>query len=146
MEISKLFERDLNRLIHELESYEREEDLWKITGDIRNTPGNLALHICGNLQHFIGAVLGGTGYVRERDKEFNDKNVPREEIWSKITATIEAVNDTLNNLTIEQLESDYPKPIFGYDMSVNYFIHHLYGHLNYHLGQINYHRRILKQV
>ena len=57
--------------------YKNEEDVWKIKEGISNSAGNLTLHLLGNLNHFIGATLGNTGYVRERDKEFSLKNIPR---------------------------------------------------------------------
>ena len=143
MEIAKLFERDLNRLIKEIEQYKSEEDLWILDGEILNTGGNLALHICGNLQHFIGAVLGNSGYIRERESEFADKNIPVSVIKARIQTTIEVVNKTLENLSSDVQDAAYPHEVFGHSMSTRYFIQHLYGHLNYHLGQVNYHRRLI---
>jgi len=143
MEISKLFERDLNRLLKEIDQYTMEEELWILNGEIKNSAGNLALHICGNLQHFIGAILGNTGYIRERENEFSDKNIPVSVIKDRIATTIEVVKATLEELDPELLASAYPHEVFGHSMSTQYFIQHLYGHLNYHIGQINYHRRII---
>jgi len=143
MDIIKLYERDLNRLIREIDQYEVEEDLWIGRNEIKNSAGNLALHLCGNLQHFIGAVIGDSGYIRERDNEFADRNIPVSVIKDRIHKTIEVIQETLGSIDPKQLEGAYPHEIFGHQMSTNYFIVHLYGHLNYHLGQINYHRRLL---
>ena len=143
MEISKLFERDLNRMIKEIDQYDSEEDLWILEGEIKNTAGNLALHICGNLQHFIGAIMGHSGYIRDRDAEFSDKNIPVSVIKERIHTTIDVVRETLESLGPDELQAAYPHEVFGHSMTTHYFITHLYGHLNYHLGQINYHRRIL---
>ncbi|MCB0505039.1 MAG: DinB superfamily protein, partial [Cyclobacteriaceae bacterium] len=59
-ELKELFERDLTQLEKEIDLYKKEEDLWLLPEGISNTGGNLCLHIAGNLQHFIGHVLGGT--------------------------------------------------------------------------------------
>ncbi|KYG82829.1 DUF1572 family protein [Roseivirga echinicomitans] len=142
--ISELISRDLDRLSNEVESYSKEENLWITEGQITNTAGNLALHICGNLQHFIGAVLGKTGYERNRDFEFSGKNVSRTELLNSIQETKTTVSDTLQRLPESVLNYPYPQRIFNNkEMSTLFFLIHLQGHLNYHLGQINYHRRIL---
>ena len=72
----QLFQRDLEKLKTEISSYKDEKKIWVISGEVKNSAGNLCLHLCGNLQHFIGAVLGNSGYVRNRDAEFTRKNVP----------------------------------------------------------------------
>tara|TARA_R110001592_G_scaffold127558_1_gene339389 strand:+ start:1197 stop:1652 length:456 start_codon:yes stop_codon:yes gene_type:complete len=142
--ISELISRDLDRLSNEVEAYSKEENLWLTQGEITNTAGNLALHLCGNLQHFIGAVLGKTGYERDRDFEFTGKNVSRTELLGSIAETKTVVRDTLQRLPESVLNYPYPLRIFNdKEMSTLFFLIHLQGHLNYHLGQINYHRRIL---
>ena len=142
--MAELFARDLNRVKQEIALYSDEALLWSLKGDISNSPGNLCLHIIGNLNHFIGAVLGGSDYVRHRDREFNDKNVPRFEMLTAVDATILMVNNVLKKLTAEQLEQDYPIELFGKPMTTSWFLIHLHSHLNYHLGQINYHRRLIQ--
>ena len=141
--ISKLLQRDLEKLKTEISSYENEMKMWDVSGDIKNSAGNLCLHICGNLQHFIGAVLGKSGYERERDLEFSKKNVPVKELLNEIDSTMQIVNITLNQLKEEKLEEIFPINVFGYEMTTGFFLSHLTTHLNYHLGQINYHRRLL---
>lgn len=138
-----LYERDLNKLLAEVKAYNKEENLWKVEGEITNPGGNLALHLCGNLRHFIAAMLGGSGYIRQRDDEFNTKDLKKSELIDEIKTTKKVVLETIKGLRNEQLEENYPVNVFGKEMTTIFFLNHLYGHLNYHLGQLNYHRRLL---
>ena len=142
-ELIKLYRRDLEKLITELESYPTEESLWQISGEIKNSAGNLALHLIGNLNHFIGVKLGGIDFVRDRESEFALRDVPRAEIILKLHDTLVVLETTLPTLDAAALENTYPLEVMGYPMSTGYFLIHLYGHLSYHLGQVNYHRRLL---
>ncbi len=139
----QLFIRDLEKLKTEITSYKDEKKIWEVSGEIKNSAGNLCLHICGNLQHFIGAVLGNSGYARDRDSEFSRKNVPVEEMQKDIDETIVIIKKTLMELDESKLEEPYPINVFGNEMTTGFFLAHLTTHLNYHLGQINYHRRLL---
>jgi len=141
--LTKLYLRDLEKLKTEITSYKNEENLWKVSGEIANSAGNLCLHICGNLQHFIGATLSKTGYIRKRDEEFSRKNVAIRDLVAEIDLTIKTVQKTLNELNEEDLTKAYPINVFGNEMTTGFFLTHLATHLNYHLGQINYHRRFL---
>lgn len=141
--LHELFLRDLDLLAQEITSYPTEASLWIVKGDIKNSGGNLCLHLCGNLQHFIGAVLGKDGYIRNRDAEFADKDLPKEVLLGQIVATKSAITKTLETLSTSQLESPYPILVFGKPMTTEYFLIHLLAHLTYHRGQINYHRRLL---
>lgn len=141
--LKSLYTRDLNKLKLEIESYQNEENLWKIDKDILNSAGNLTLHLVGNLSHFVGAILGNSGYMRNRDLEFSLKDVPRIELIEKIEGTLEVVISTLDKLSAEDLKKEYSIEALGYPMTTEYFLIHLIGHLEYHLGQINYHRRLL---
>ncbi len=141
--LKSLYNRDLNKLKTEIESYRNEERIWITEKGISNSAGNLCLHLIGNLNHYIGAELGRTGYIRNRDLEFSLKNIPRAELISQIESTIEVVNSSLDQLTEDQLKKDYPVIVFDSKMSTEYFLIHLISHLDYHLGQINYHRRLL---
>lgn len=138
-----LYNRDLNKLKTEIETYQNEENLWKIDKNIANSAGNLVLHLVGNLNHFIGTHLGNTGYVRQRDLEFSLKNIPRTELIEKIEATATMINSTLSQLSEDDLKKEYPLVVFENKMTTDYFLIHLIAHLDYHLGQINYHRRLL---
>ena len=141
--IKSILIRDLTNLETEIRSYQNEFDLWKLDGDIKNTAGNLTLHICGNLQHFIGAVIGQDGYVREREQEFGKKDVSSTDLLAEIEQTKNAITSALDLLSDKDLEASYPIEVFGKPMTFSYFLIHLTGHLMYHLGQINYHRRLL---
>ncbi|MCK6618476.1 MAG: DUF1572 domain-containing protein [Cyclobacteriaceae bacterium] len=139
----KLFDRDLTTLEKEINLYPTEGAIWNLGGEIKNTAGNLCLHLCGNLQHFIGTVLGHSGYVRNRDYEFAARDLTREQLLREIQTTKEAVKSTLSQLDEVALQKEYPLQTLGYPMTTSYFLVHLFGHLNYHLGQINYHRRLV---
>lgn len=141
--LTQLYERDIAKLKTEIELYASDGDLWKTAGDVSNSGGNLCLHLCGNLRHFIGFVLGGSGYVRDRDLEFSDTNVSRDELYLRIDATLAEVKAGLAKLTAEDLEKEYPIDVFGHSMTTGWFVTHLATHFNYHLGQINYHRRLI---
>ena len=139
----QLYERDLKKVRAEIEQYENEADLWETADGISNSGGNLCLHITGGLQYLIGAVLGQTSYVRDREAEFTEKSVPRDQLLARIDTTIDSVTSTLAKLTTADFEKPYPLDILGHPMTSEFFVTHLVGHVNYHLGQINYHRRIL---
>lgn len=138
-----IFFRDVNRLRNEIEQYQQEITLWQIEGSIANSAGNLCLHLIGNLNTYIGKELGQSGYVRNRDLEFSAKDVSKEELLQKIEATIDVLNRTFDQLTDEQLAQEYPALVFAEKTSIHYMLVHLAAHLSYHLGQINYHRRLL---
>jgi hypothetical protein len=138
------YQRNLAKLKDELNAYPDESGIWIIQDGISNSAGNLALHLVGNLNHFIGAVLGGTGYVRERDKEFSLKNIPRRQVIQSIDTTIAIVQFTLSKMTDADMDKSYPEnlPALKDDNSTRFMLIHLAVHLTYHLGQINYHRRL----
>jgi hypothetical protein len=141
--LKALFKRDLNKLKIEIESYQKESNIWLVAEGISNSAGNLCLHLIGNINWFIGAEIGKTGYIRHRDLEFSSKDVPRIELIKKIEDTIPMVDSVLDGITAEQFEALYPIEVFGHPMSTEFFLIHLTAHLDYHLGQINYHRRLL---
>lgn len=141
--LKKLFRRDLEKLRQEIESYRDESKIWLVEKNIANSAGNLCLHLVGNLNAFIGAEIGKTGYVRHRELEFSTKDVPRIELLDKVNETIKVVEGALETLTPESFDEDYPIIVFEEKMTKGYFLVHLATHLTYHLGQINYHRRLL---
>ncbi|WP_417861287.1 DinB family protein [Winogradskyella sediminis] len=138
-----LFQRDLNKIIEEINMYKEESNLWKVEGAITNSAGRLCIHLIGNLNHFIGAVLGNSGYIRQRDLEFSIKDVPKLELIAQIKNTIVVIENTLKSLTASDLQSAYKLQVFNEVMTTEYFLLHLNTHLSYHLGQINYHRRLI---
>ncbi len=141
--LKSLFTRDLNKLKLEIESYKNESTIWHIEKDIANSAGNLTLHLIGNLNTFIGAEIGKSGYIRNRELEFSLKNIPRSELISNIEMTLKIVEQALDTITDDQLHSEYPLLVFKEKTSTEFFLVHLATHLAYHLGQINYHRRLL---
>jgi uncharacterized damage-inducible protein DinB len=144
--LKALYTRDLEKLKQELTLYSDEENIWRTDQNITNSAGNLCLHLIGNLNTYIGAELGNTGYIRNRPEEFSLKNIPRQELISKIDSTIAIIETVVGSLTEDQLKSEYPKVVFEGKMSTEYFLIHLATHLSYHLGQVNYHRRLLDVV
>ncbi|MCA0931342.1 DUF1572 domain-containing protein [Lutimonas saemankumensis] len=144
-ELIAFFESDLNKLITEMELYKNEENIWRVEKNISNSAGNLTLHLIGNLHTFIGKEIGKTNYVRNRELEFSQKNVPRADLIRSINETIQMINKALNALTEEELKKDYPILKFSKIETNEYLLVHLTKHLNYHLGQINYHRRLVDE-
>jgi len=142
-ELKKVFIKDLEKLKEEISLYSDEQSLWKVEKEIANSAGNLCLHLVGNLNQFIGATMGNTGYIRNRDQEFATKNVPQKDLIKMVEGTIATVKNTLSKVTDEQLKEEYPLLVFKEKTSTGYFLFHLSSHLGYHLGQINYHRRLV---
>jgi uncharacterized damage-inducible protein DinB len=142
--LKKLFDRDLDKLKNELSNYKEEKSLWIVKKNISNSAGNLALHIIGNLNHFIGGVLGENGYVRDREAEFSKKDVPVNDLLQNIDEVKTTIYNTLEGISEEELSENFPINVFGYEMTTLFFLMHLHSHLTYHLGQINYHRRLIE--
>lgn len=135
--------RELEALERELSLFPSEELIWSVVPGISNSAGTLALHVCGNLQHFVGAVLGASGYVRDRDLEFARRGVPREALVSEIRRTMGVVGDVLSGLAPARLSLEYPEEIAGSRVATGLFLLHLESHLAHHLGQVGYLRRTL---
>ena len=140
---SQLFEKEINTLYNEISLYESEEAIWRTSGQISNSAGNLCLHLIGNLNHFIGTVMGNTGYIRVRDLEFSDKNVPKAKLLADVEATREMVKNTFAKMQTLELEQDFPLTLGDKQYTNAYMLMHLLTHLGYHTGQINYHKRLL---
>ena len=135
--------RDLKGVRRELDAYPSESDIWKVAPGIANSAGTLALHLAGNVQHFFGAVMGGTGYKRDRDAEFSRRDVPRGELVAQIEAAIGAVGKGLAQVSEAALAAEFPERIAGHTVTAGEWLVHLAAHLSYHLGQIDYHRRLV---
>ncbi|MGB5555567.1 MAG: DinB superfamily protein, partial [Flavobacteriaceae bacterium] len=118
-----------------------EENLWRTQGSIKNSSGNLALHIIGGTNYLIGTTLAQTGYVRDRDAEFIRKSVESKELVRQLEELIPLINKTLDAI---DMEADYPLPFDGEKRKNSYVLLQLALHLNYHLGQVNYLRRVLE--
>ncbi|MDH5316087.1 MAG: DinB family protein [Gemmatimonadota bacterium] len=135
--------RDIGALRREIELFPDEAMIWQTMPGIGNSAGTLALHIAGNLQHYFGAVLGGTGYRRDRDAEFSRRDVPRAEVLDQLDRGAEAVRSTLARMEAAALQATYPEPVGGVTLPTERFLLHLATHLAFHLGQAGYLRRAL---
>ena len=146
IELAELYQRDIEKLITEIDLFKNEEDLWKTTGSIRNSSGNLALHIIGGLSFHIGATLGNTSYIRNREHEFISKNIPRKSLTDQLRGLISLIKETILSMPKERLNEPHPKFFDKENASVSYVLTQLLLHLNYHTGQVNYLRRAFEQA
>jgi len=138
----RVMDRDLQCLSEQIEAYPSDADIWKLVPGVSNSPGTLALHLAGNIQHYIGRQLGGTNYVRDREAEFSRRDVPRQELLNELETARSALKKGLAGLNDEDLAIEYPEKV-GAFLSTGQFVVHLAAHLAFHLGQVDYHRRIL---
>jgi uncharacterized damage-inducible protein DinB len=140
VELAALFRRDLARLVQELKAFPEGPALWTVVPGVANSAGNLALHLEGNLREYIGRQMGQIAYTRDRPLEFSSKDIPAAEL----IARIESVAETIPGIVASAaLETTHPENVFGSPMTTGWFVMHLFGHLNYHMGQIDYLRRVL---
>ena len=140
--LAGFYERDIRRLIDEINAFKSEENLWKTEGAIKNSSGNLALHLLGGLSFFIGTTLANNGYVRNRDLEFSQKDVERTMIVAQLETLALLAAETLK--AQEEMDAEFPIAFDGKKNSKAYVLVTLLAHLNYHLGQVNYLRRVLE--
>jgi uncharacterized damage-inducible protein DinB len=137
-----LLDRDLESLKREIEAYPDDAAIWATPPGIANSAGSLALHCAGNIQHYIGCCIGGSAYIRDRTAEFARRNVPRAEVLSELDKALAAVRDALSRVAPESVPNVFPDRIAGRSVGSEEFLVHLVAHLGYHIGQIDYHRRI----
>jgi len=135
--------RDLQTFQREIELFPSDDAVWQTVPGITNPAGTLALHVCGNLRHYLGAILGGSGYVRDRDAEFRLRGVPRRELAENLAGAREVVTRTLQTLSSETLQAVYPEPMGDVTLRTDWFLLHLGTHLAFHLGQAGYLRRMI---
>jgi hypothetical protein len=143
IELAALYRRDLRRLVQEFEAFPSEDALWGKLPGIANAAGNLFLHLEGNQREYIGRLLGGVAYQRQRDLEFGSAPIPAADLKRRIEPLVELIPRIVEGLSPEVLDGNYPEPVNGRAISTRQFLIHLSGHLNYHLGQIDYLRRVL---
>ncbi|HTE34178.1 MAG TPA: DUF1572 family protein [Chryseolinea sp.] len=141
--LATFYERDIRMLIDEVYLFKNEENLWRTQGSIRNSCGNLVLHIIGGMNYLIGANLAQTGYVRDRDQEFIRKGVERKVLVAQLEELIPMIIKTLNALD-GRMEDEFPIMFDDMKRTNSYVLTQLSLHLNYHLGQVNYLRRVLE--
>ena len=144
-DFARIMGRDLDKVARQIEAYDSDADVWRVVGETKNSAGTLALHLVGNLEHFVGAVLGNSGYARDRDAEFGVRDVPRAELVRQLTACQERVVSTLEGLSDAALQLPYPGKLPPHleGASTHLFLVHLAAHLSWHMGQMDYHRRML---
>lgn len=141
--LQQIFLRDLRKLREEITLYKKEENIWVAVPNISNPAGNLVLHLVGNLNTYIGATLGNTGYIRQRDLEFSLRNISRTELLEKIDGTSNMISTVMDTLDDSIMPTNYPIIVMDKETTTEFFLVHLTAHFSYHLGQINYHRRLL---
>jgi uncharacterized damage-inducible protein DinB len=141
--VTTMLTRELRALARELEAYPDDDAVWRTYPGVLNSAGTLVLHLTGNIQHYVGAVLGGTEYRRDRTAEFARRDVPRRELVGEIERTIAAVRHALPLLTDKVLHGDYPQAVADRTVATDEFLLHLVSHLSWHLGQVDYHRRMV---
>jgi hypothetical protein len=141
--LRKLMVRDLEALRAELRAYPDERSVWECPSGISNSAGTLTLHLIGNLRHYVGANLGGTKYVRDRDAEFAGRDVSLAVLEAEIAEAIAEVNRALGGFDVSLLDKEYAPEVAGVRLPTELFLLHLATHLAYHLGQIDYHRRVV---
>jgi len=144
-ELAALFNRELAKFGRQIEAFPTDEALWQTLPGVKNSAGNLALHIEGNLSEFVGRQLGGLPYQRNRELEFSSREGSRSELSARLVQLRESIPAVIEGLTTDQLDREYPQVVLGAPTSTQEFLIHLYGHLNWHLGQVDYLRRLLNK-
>lgn len=137
--LSELFNRDLTRLLQEVEGFPDDDALWRVAAGMNNSPGNLVLHLEGNLREYIGRQLGGMAYQRQRDLEFSNKGLTRAELAARVRQLAADIPPVI--AAVSDLDGEYPQNVLGTPISTGKFLLHLLGHFNYHMGQIDSARR-----
>jgi len=140
-ELAALFARDIARLIQELQAFPDTASVWKTAPGVTNAAGTLALHLEGGLRHFIGWHLGKIQYKRDRPLEFSARGVEQAELIGRLEAVREMVPRVIAGLSEAQLDADFPEVVLDKPLTTRQWLIHLEGHLNYHLGQVDYLRR-----
>lgn len=134
--------RDLRAVRREIEAYPNDQSVWALPSGISNSSGTLVLHLAGNLRLYVGHVMGGIAYERDRPREFAARDLSREELFAELDAAIDAVDRGMRQLRDEQLTEIFPLPVGNFRVNTQEFLTHCATHLAYHLGQVDYHRRL----
>ncbi|WP_118975002.1 DinB family protein [Taibaiella koreensis] len=140
-----LFRQGIDKVKAELTAYPDEESLWIKAKAINNSTGHLAQHLVGNLRLFVGKTMGEVPYVRERDREFNERQFDRDQLLHMLEETATIIVHALQGKDEAFFAQAFPETVVTIKegQTFGFMLHYLYAHLNYHLGQINYHRRLL---
>jgi hypothetical protein len=124
--------------VRELAAPLSDEQFWSKPFPFGNSFGNLVLHLTGNLNYYIGAQIAGTGYVRDRPREFNDSSrAPKEEVLRKLDDTVEMVVRTIRSQSAEKWSEAYSGT--GADAKTRFeIVLQCATHLHHHIGQMTY--------
>lgn len=141
--IRTLLTRELDAFVREVELMPDDDTLWKVRGGVTNSCGNLALHVSGNLQDYVGRVLGGSAYVRDREREFSTRAGSRADVVAELRRAVAAVDDSLRRLEPARLDETFPVALSGVQPRIGVLLLHLLSHTGFHLGQAGYLRRLL---
>lgn len=134
----------LRNAVHELAEPLSERELWRKPVEPGNSVGHLILHLTGNLNHYVGAQLGGTGYVRDREREFTQEQHPAKPVLlASLDAAVATFHRVVEGLSAEQLAAPYPHGASG---SVLKTLVHTVAHFALHRGQMSYLARLAKQA
>ena len=144
-ELAALIDRDLTRMAQEIDAFPDDGALWNTAPGVSNSAGNLVLHLEGNFRYYIGHHLGGVGYSRSRKQEFSQTGITREDLRARVDLLSKMIPKIVAGLSDADLNNEYPEVVFSRPLSTSQFLISLHGHFNYHLGQIDYLRRILTQ-
>jgi uncharacterized damage-inducible protein DinB len=140
-ELAALFARDLTRLIQELRAFPDTAAIWQTAPGVANAAGTITLHLEGSCRHFIGHHLGRIAYTRQRPLEFSARGVEQAELIARLEAVKDLVPRVIAGLSDAELDADFPEVVLDRPMPTRQWLIHLLGHLNYHLGQVDYLRR-----
>ncbi|HLK17881.1 MAG TPA: DinB family protein [Bryobacteraceae bacterium] len=141
--LSLLYRRDLARLMQQVDAFPGDESLWRKLPGITNPAGNLVLHLEGNLREYIGRQLGGLPYERVRPLEFSSTGLPKENLTARLSELRNTIPSVIERLSQDELEKPYPEQVLEIPLTTQEFLIHIYGHLNWHLGELDYLRRAL---
>ena len=143
-DLARVFARDIASVKAEVLAYPDDASLWAMPPGAPNAGGTLALHLAGNLRHFLGALMGQSGYVRDREAEFKTRGTTRADVAALFDACASEVAAAFAKAPANFLDVAPPLKM-PRDMTVPMSIGvlHLMAHLAYHLGQLDYHRRLV---
>lgn len=141
--VLRVLARDIAAMQREIAAYPDDQSVWQVPPGVTNSGGTLALHLVGNLRHFVGTVLGHTDFVRTRDAEFSTRDVSRAVLIAELATALADVVRTMRSLDPAQVDAEYPQAFGDMRVGTIVFLMHVATHLGYHLGQTDYHRRLV---
>ncbi len=133
--------------VRELSAQLTEEQFWLKPFPFGNSFGHLVLHLTGNLNYYVGAQIAGTGYVRDRDREFTEtRHLPKEEVLQRFEETIAMVLRTVQAQSVEDWSAPYSAVRAGEVGSRFHMVLKCAAHLDHHVGQMMYLSFAFRQV